>query len=1498
MDAEFKDQSGEILKGYELRQLIGRGGFGAVYRAYQPVVERDVAIKIILPEYANHPNFVRRFESEAQYIARLEHIHIVPLYDYWREPNTACLVMRWLKGGSLQDSIDNKGAWSIEATAQLLDQLASALAVAHRAGIIHRDLKPANVLLDEENNAYLADFGIAKNLVLEPEVSEEDRFGSPAYISPEQVMGQPVSPQTDIYSLGVVIYMMLTGRTPFLDPSTTTVIRRHLSEPLPPLQSTRPDLPHGLNLVIWRATSKRPEERYPDTLALAADFRRIISPDTTPHIFSSATTAPTAPKARLSAIGQTLPVDLPLEPENPYKGLRAFQEADAHDFFGRKELINRIAKRLEENEPESRFLAVVGPSGSGKSSAVRAGLIPSLRRNMVLNSGDWYFASMMPGATPFSELESALLKVAAQSQESLLTELKTDKKGLVNVVSRLLPEEDGDLFLLIDQFEEVFTLATDEAERTHFLNSLLTAATDPNSRIRIVITLRADFYDRPLLYPEFGELVRKRTEIILPLTSAEMEQAIVGPADRIGLRFEPGVVAAIVSDVNQQPGSLPLLQFALTELFERRNGYSLTQAAYNASGGVLGALARRADEIFDEFDPVRQDIARQIFLRLVSLGEGTEDTKRRILQSEIVSSKSSDRQTIQDVIDTFLKHRLLTADFEPQTRAPTLEVAHEALIRVWQKLKSWLDASRDDLRLHQKLSVATTEWIHTNRDSSYLASGARLSQFEQLQSATTLPLAVEESNYLEASMASRQRATNRLRLFIAGLVIFSIVAFSLALIALDRQRAAETEKTRADVQASISRARELAVTALTGVDQTDLGLLLSLESLAAADTFEGRNSLLSVLQAQPYIYRYFQGNGEAVRAVTANPDGIMLVSGGIDNAVTRWDTTTGKMIGQPLTGHTGGIYSIAISPDGKIIASASADESVRLWDTDTGQPIGDPLLGHTDAVWSIAFSPDGKKLASAGADMRIILWDIDSRQPIGEPLTGHEDIVYSLAFNLDGTLLASGSGDSTIRLWDTATGDAVGEPLIAPNWVLSLAFSPSTGLLASTGADSRVTFWDTLTGDVLTALESGHQRFVRSLTFSSDGQYFATAGQDGTVRVWDALSGDEIGQPFSGHTSAVWSAAFLPDSNMVASAGADGKIIVWNLDSRQSLASPLFAHGDSVLSVAFSPDGKYIASGGGNLSNNAADNTVRLWDVETGEVEQTHSGHERYISDVAFSPDGHTIASASADQTIHLWNFDTGNVQILNVPHRSDWIAIAFSPDGKLLASSSVDLVDRDVLQGEISIWDIATGELVGTPLVGHTSDIFSVAFSPDGLSLASASNDRTVIVWDLATRQPRYNTLVGHRDSVVSVVFSPDGQSLASASHDGTIILWNTQTGQPVGQPLVGHTDWVTGIAFSPDGTMLASSSYDSTMALWSVAQAERIGPALRGHSGQVNTVAFSPDGKHVASGGQDGLILLWDADIETWKSHACSVANRNLSTTEWDRYFQGIPYHETCAL
>lgn len=1472
-------------KGYELRQMIGRGGFGAVYRAYQPLLEREVAIKIILPQYANQPNFIRRFETEAQLIAQLEHLHIVPLYDYWREPDSAYLVMRFLRGGSLQESLAKGTLWSISEIARLLDQIASALAAAHRHGIIHRDIKPPNILLDEDNNAYLADFGIAKNLITgQQTVGDDERVGSPAYISPEQITGQPVSAQSDIYSLGVVLYMMLTGQTPFLDPSTTTVIRRHVTEPLPPLQTIQPNLPIALNSVIWRATSKQPEQRYPDALSMAEDFRRVMSSELgmtlIPARISDASPTRNLPP---TSLGKTVVIDLPVEPKNPYKGLRPFQEADAAEFFGRKSLVERLLKRLDK----SRFLAVVGPSGSGKSSVVKAGMLPMLRRGVIMGSQDWFIVQMVPGARPFEELEAALLSVAANSPpEKLADYLRNHPTAFQTVVKQMLPSQDDTLLLVIDQFEEVFTQTEAESERALFLKCLYRAVADVDSRVRVVVTLRADLYDRPLLYADFGGLVRENTEVVLPLNTSEMEDAIVGPAHWLGVRFEPGLVSAIITDVNQQPGALPLLQYALTELFERRNGFVLTLAAYQESGGVLGALGRRADELYNSLDAVSQEAARQLFLRMVTLGDGAEDTRRRVVREELTRIVG-DRRIMQRVIDSFGKYRLLTFDHEPVTRAPTVEVAHEALIRVWGRLRNWLDVSRDDLRLHQRLAVMTDEWLNAGYDPSYLASGARLAQFEVLEASGNIALSQDEVNYLRASSAAKRRAARRLRLLIAGLIVFSVIALGLALVALDRQAAAIREQERADLEAGVARSRELAVTALSGVQKHDLALLLSLEAMRSADTFEARSSLLSNLQSSPYLLTYLHG-GDSIRTVAYSPNGRLIASGGKDQAVTLWEGR--RALGEPLTGHEGWINSVAFSPDNHLVISGSADGTVRIWDVQTRQLMGEPLSGHGGAVWCLAVSPDGRTVASGNADGTIDLWNVEELAAARAPLTGHEDAVYGLAFSPDGRILASGSGDNTIRLWDAQTGDPLGEPLSGHrNWVMSVAFSPDGSLLTSTGVDRTIVLWDTRKFEPVGQISTGHQDYVRRLVFSPQGDFIASASDDHTVRIWDMSFGDMVGQPLVGHADAVWGLAFSPDGRTLISGGADGKIAVWDAGLHEPFAQTLAGSRDAILSLAFSPDGTRLASAGGNLSEAGGDNSIRLWNVATASEERTLSGHEQPVTSLSFSSDGATLASGSPDRTIRLWDVESGRlIRTINNDAARDYVTVVFSPDGRFLASGSSD--------GRIIVWDAAAGEEQGDALTGHQDGILSLAFSPDGKLLASGSQDNTVILWDVESRKPLHDPLKGHKDEVSSVAFSPDGRILASASYDGTIILWDVATGQSPGQPLVGHQDWITSLAFSHDGKYLVSGSVDERVILWDVAAGQPLGSPFTGHSDWVMAVAFNPRLPIMASGSRDQTIRLWDVNILTWEGLACQVANRNLSLREWGQYFRDEVYRKTC--
>ncbi len=822
--------SGRVIRGYELRETIGEGGFGAVYRAFQPAVGREVAIKIILPQYANHPEFIRRFEKEAQIVARLEHLHIVPLFDYWRDPEGAYLIMRMLKGGSLREAIHN-APYDPDNAARVLGQIASALAVAHRNGVIHRDLKPGNILLDEEGNAYLADFGIAK--VDEPGSDDDENpetiTGSPAYISPEQILSQPVTAQTDIYALGVVLFEMLTGRQPFHDMTAPELVFKHLHDPLPYLQDARAGLPDDINDVIQRATAKKPEDRYGDVMAMAADFRRTISGEIAPVLESL--------------------IDWESIP-NPYKGLRAFEEADADDFYGREALVEHLVDRLGENHPMVRFLAVVGPSGSGKSSVVKAGVIPALRRGALATSANWFIAEMTPGTHPLQELESALLSVAVKPATNLIKRLESSKDGLMRVVEAILPENE-ELLLVIDQFEEVFTLLDDEEQRTHLLNSLLFAVTNPGSRLRVIVTLRADFYDKPLLYEGFAGVMRQRTEVVVPLTSEELERAIVSPAERAGLEVEPELLATIINDLSEEPGTLPLLQYALTEVFERRTSHILTQAAYQASGGALGALARRAEEIFETMEPERQLLIRQLFLRLVTLGEGTEDTRRRLGWDELTSF-TVDGPDVQAILGSYSKFRLLTLDRDPKTRAPTIEIAHEALIREWQRLRDWLSSGRESVRMQRRLAAGAEEWRVSNRDASFLLRGGLLQQMEDWATTTDIALTDEERGYLAASIVERraqeareearrkreqeQERRRRTRLLVAVAVLAVVAGISLGFTVFAFIQRADAENRAATAVAAQGTAASEAV--IFGTQAAEANTIAATAVIAEREAFE------------------------------------------------------------------------------------------------------------------------------------------------------------------------------------------------------------------------------------------------------------------------------------------------------------------------------------------------------------------------------------------------------------------------------------------------------------------------------------------------------------------------------------------------------------------------------------------------------------------------------------------------------------------------------------
>lgn len=1467
------------LRGYQLKQIIGSGGSSVVYLAYQPAVEREVAIKAISPQFANNPDFVRRFEREAQFIARLEHPHIVPLYDFWRDPHGAYLVMRFLKGGSLKAHVRSNGAWPLPATIKLIDQIASALSTAHQSGIIHQDLKPENILFDEQGNGYLVDFGIAKDVLSNINLSEaggDKIWGTPAFMAPEQARDNAVTERSDIYSLGLIIYTLLAGEMPYQSPSVTTILRKKLFEVLPPLSLNRPELPDQLNLLIWRATDVLPENRYATVSEFANEFRKFQTETVT-----VSTPAFAQQKTSSLPVDVTFPMaahTLITEGTNPYKGLRPFEEVDALDFYGREDLIEKLLARLQSNP---RFLTVIGPSGSGKSSVVKAGLLPKLRQGALPESDTWFISTMTPGANPLSELEQALMRVAINAPAVSIAE-QLQASGLHKVITQILP---GDLLLLIDQFEELFSLAEDESVRRLFINNLMSALNHPQSHLRVILTLRADFYDRPLHYPELGQFIRENTEVILPLSSTEIERSIVEPAKRVGLVVDRALVTAMTDDVQGQPGMLPLLQFALTELYENSQGNRLTVAAYNAVGGVSGALAKRANDLYDQLNPEQQRWVQQIFLRLVSEAA----TRQRVLRENLTSLAPA-RDSIDMLLDLFGKHRLLTFDRDPVTRAPTVEIAHEALIHRWEQLREWVDTHRDDLRQYRKLSEAAAEWVNNQRENSFLASGTRLAQFEEL----AVALNELEQQYLQASIAFRQQNARRRQLFVGVLTVVAISAVIMAFLAwLGQQQAArerktaETERDRANEQVQISRSRELAVSALTEGGRLDYSLLISLEALRSYDTLEARRSLLLGLVSNPYLVTFLHGHEAVVRTAAVSPDGRMFASAGDDRTIRVWDAETQQLLFEPLTGHTDTIWKVTFSPDGRWLASASHDHTIRLWDlSQSDQPI--VLEGHTDKVWDVAFSPDGRWLASASSDGKVLLWDISLEVPVPKTLSAHSATVYTVEFSPDGKLLASGGEDLTIILWDLTdvqTAEALNATILSghQNWILTLAFSPDGSALASSGPENEVILWDVAARTALGKFHTNHSDWVRDIAFSPDGQRLLTASADNSIRVWNLSSAQLAQPPLVGHTDAIWDIEFVPGGQQLLSASSDRSLILWNLEPVQRLAHPLKVGTEPIWSVAFSGCG--LVAGGGSLTLAEAYPVFLLpCDGSLSTEPEILTEHSAAVTSVAVSDQW--LATGSVDRTVRLRKLPEKEPVISLDKHTSSVTSVAFCPDGAMLASA--DTGGTVILwKAEGDIWSLASTFTVPG---GATS----VACSPDGSLVAVGGQDHTVVLWD--AQQQTGEAFSGHSDDVETVVFSPDGRILASGSRDNTIVLWDTLTRTPLRPALQGHTNWVTSLAFSTDGRILVSGSRDMTIILWDVETGQSFSPPLTAHSDWVTDVTFSLDGQFFASSGRDAQVFLWDINPIVWEQAACQIAHRNLTETEWQSLFRDETYNETC--
>ncbi|MCU0514289.1 MAG: protein kinase [Anaerolineae bacterium] len=1467
---------GKVIKSYEVEGLIGTGGFGAVYRARQAVVEREVAIKIIWPAFASHPNFIRRFEAEAQLVAGLEHPYIVPLYDYWRDPDGAYIVMRYLRGGHLRSRLTGE-PWALRDIQRFLTQVAAALALAHRYGVVHRDIKPENILLDEDDNAYLADFGIAQILSSATAADEMDGLGSPAYAAPEQIKGGSTSTQSDIYSLGLILYELLTGRHPFPQLehlSLTEMNRLRISTPLPPLREARPDLPPALDEIIQRATALDYRQRYPDALTLAASFQTASGQGLRSASLRTTTGAAAA----------TLP--------NPYKGLRAFQESDARDFFGREALVSRLLNRLREPGDYRRFLAVVGPSGSGKSSLVKAGLLPALRQGALPGSEHWFYREFAPGAQPFEELAGALLSVAATPPDDLTALLRRDAGALLRVLPAILPPDDSELFLFIDQFEEIFTLVPDEADMQHFLRLLFQALTAPAARLRVVITIRADFYDRPLLQPHLSDLVRERTEVVVPLSGPELQRAIIEPARNVGISLDSGLVAAMVAEIQGQPAALPLLQYALSELFDRREGDMMTPTAYQELGGVRGSLARRAEELYNSLPEPQREAVRQLFLRLITLGEGTEDTRRRALLAEVTSlrdhdERTDDRAIMRQVVERLGKARLLTFDRDPVTRSPTLEITHEAIIREWLRLRHWLDDSRGDVRMQRTLAALVSDWEAAGRDTGLLMRGIRLVNYEKWAQTTALALTEQEAAFLQISVEERRRqemaeqarqqrerdlerrSLGRLRLLALVLLLAVGGALGLSGFAFTERNRAEVALATSDASARISQSLALEASARRALSDgdSDLALVLALQANAPADAPAQSGRTLAEVAFAPGTRAVLSGHTSRVNAVALSPDGRTLASASSDATVRLWHMADGTLL-QTLRGHRGDVETVAFSPDGRYVASGAVDFETVIHDTTTGAEVM-RFRGHTLPVRSLAFSPDGTRLLTGSSDTLLILWDVATGAQV-QRFGGHRVVVTSVAFAPDGRTVLSGARDGALILWEVATGAPRWQVAAHPTGITDVAYTPDGQQVVSSSGDGTLLFWS------LDAGRQGQRLYspgveIRSIAFTPDGRELYAAAMDGHLHRWNVVTGLEEGF-LAGHAGGVNSLAISPDGRQLVSASLDKTVRLWNIGS-PAQRQRLTGHRNRVTALEYSADGRTLYS-----TDN--DGTLWAWPAD-GSAGRLITDQNVPLLALALLPAGDAALIGGRAGRLLLVDLAGGTFQREFRGSSEAIEALALSPDGTAFASGSED--------GGLLLWNLATGNLQQR-FAGHTGAIYEVAFDPQGRWLASAGRDDRARVWEVATGALRYE-LSGHAGPVYSVAFSPDGTRIATGSQDGFVIVWDAATGTEQTR-LFSDTRSVWQVGYSADGGRLLAGSADGVLVIRD-APAYNEWQRFESPAESIYAARFSPDGRTAAVGMEDGTVILWQtlprAELIAWARANRYV--RPITCFERDQYRLELP-------
>jgi WD40 repeat protein/class 3 adenylate cyclase len=1146
----------------------------------------------------------------------------------------------------------------------------------------------------------------------------------------------------------------------------------------------------------------------------------------------------------------------------PYPGLPAFEVDDAARFFGRDAVITDLVARLRA----SGFVALVGASGSGKSSVLRAGV-----------AAQW-------GSLPVTVL--------------------TPEAGPDCLV-------EGDELVIVDQLEEVFTLGTDPDRQTRFLESIIAR------RGPVAVGIRADFYGRCAEHAGFAQAVAQHHVLLGPMNDDELRQAITGPAAAAGLRIERALVDILVAEVAGEPGAMPLLSHALRATWEHRDGRTLTLDAYRETGGLRSAVAATAEQVYESLGPEARGLARRTFLALTQPGEATDDSRRRATLAELTPAGGS--AGLAPLLEGMAAARLLTVGDD------IVEVAHEALIREWPRLRAWLDEDREGLRLHRHLAAAAAAWDGLGRDPAELYRGPRLAAAEEWAAARSDALSGIEAEFLDVSReeraraeGSRARATRRLRSLLAGVIVALVVALVAATLAVGQQRRASHARDRADV------ARIAAVSRGVVERQPDVGLLLAVLAHDLDDTADTLGTLLNALETHPLLERLVYGVDSQLEAAVLSPDGRLLVTPTSDGTGTiLWDTSTGRRTAT-LQHENDFSLSAAISPDGRWLAVPAIyptpDElpagRLEVWDLRTRE-LHAVVESPAGALSTAAFTADGSRLFTQGGPSDraeppdvVVIWDTGTWQPVGDPwvlaptYSGDE----ALTVSRDGSLVALRMPDDVTRVgvWGVRDRSPVGSPIfvgesrdIGP--VTALAFSPDGQTLAIATDAGLIFFVDPLTGAARRSRLELPESAATTMEFSSDAATLAVGRVDGRTQMYAVRAGEPLGPPLAASAASIVDVSFSADGLRLVTTGSDRIGALWRLDGHRPIGTPLADQEAAVTEARFTPDGNHVVTA-------AIDGKVTVRDA-AGRVERSVSVPGEALS-VDVDPSGRRLVASGTGGSVVLVDLDGANR--VDIPVEDAWVQqVAFSPDGKTVALAMDHTATQPAAglgSGELRFVDARTGKSSRESII-HDESFWGVAYAPDGKTVAAIAQNNLLHFFGAPSGRRLDPPIEVVDSAITSVAYSPDGRRVVLGIASGVVRTYDATTHKPAGAEFDADDAGVYGVAISPDGTLVAGTSLGlSTARLWATATGTPLGGRLTGgrvpYTYRSFTIEhfmaarpdFSPDGRRLVTPGFPGASIIWDLDAAHWRQAACAMAGRDLTSEEWRRYLPDRTPHRVC--